>query len=224
MRTLRSLFLIGMLATLVAGCRATEERAERTVEPRSQTQVSTPPVSAPPAAAVSRSPLAGRVVELDSAAYEPREHRARTEVPRKLQIDDLEIDAPVQAVGVASDGTMEIPGPTDVGWYRFGAAPNEEGAIVLAGHIAFNGVDGAFRKLSELDPGTRVEVEMNDGSLRAYQVLQVDRYRKESLPAETWTKSGPERLVLITCGGSFDEERRRYDSNVVATATPIRDQ
>jgi LPXTG-site transpeptidase (sortase) family protein len=140
-----------------------------------------------------------------------------------LHIDDLDIDAPVQAVGVAADGSMEIPGPTDVGWYRFGAAPGEAGATVLAGHIAFNGVDGAFRELSEVEPGTRVDVEMTDGTLRAYQVLQVDRHRKESLPAETWTKSGPERLVLITCGGSFDPERRRYDSNIVATAAPIRE-
>lgn len=211
MRTLRLLFLIGMLATLAAGCRATEERAERAVELRSR-----PPVSAP-----SRSSLADRVVELNSAAYEPREHRARTNIPRRLRIGDLAIDAPVQAVGVAVDGTMEIPGPTDVGWYRFGATPGEKGAVVLAGHIAFDGVDGAFRKLDEVEPGTRVEVTLKNGNVRAYRVLHVDRYRKESLPADTWTKSGPERLVLITCGGSFDPEQRRYDSNVVATAAPI---
>ena len=219
MRTLRSLVLAVTLATTLAACGATDERTERASEPRPQPSVTAPPPV--PVSVPSSSPLARRIIKLDSAKYEPNEHRARTNVPLRLHIDDLAVDAAVEDVGVAPDGTMEIPGPHDVGWYRYGPAPGEQGSVVLAGHIAFDGVDGAFRRLSEIDNGTRVDVTMKDGSTRAYRVVNVDRYRKESLPAAIWTKRGPERLVLITCGGSFDAERRRYDSNVVATAVPI---
>ena len=33
-------------------------------------------------------------------------------------------------------------------------------------------------------------------------------------------RAGPPRLTLVTCGGEFDDENRRYLSNFVLTATP----
>ena len=32
---------------------------------------------------------------------------------------------------------------------------------------------------------------------------------------------GAPRLTLVTCGGEFDYENRRYLSNLVVTATPV---
>ena len=46
---------------------------------------------------------------------------------------------------------------------------------------------------------------------------------KDSLPQEApriFTHRGPYRLVLITCGGAFDESIRSYESNVVIIALP----
>ena len=38
--------------------------------------------------------------------------------------------------------------------------------------------------------------------------------------AAAFDRAGPPRLTLVTCGGEFDVENRRYLSNVVLTATP----
>jgi hypothetical protein len=43
---------------------------------------------------------------------------------------------------------------------------------------------------------------------------------KEELPADVYSRRGRPRLVLVTCGGPFDEARRHYRDNVVVTAVP----
>jgi len=91
---------------------------------------------------------------------------------------------------------------------------------VLAGHVAFNGRDGAFRSLADVDRGARVEVTFADGSIRAFTVAGVDRYLKDRLPADLFRTQGDPTLTLITCGGTFQPSLRSYDSNIVVTAVP----
>ena len=38
-----------------------------------------------------------------------------------------------------------------------------------------------------------------------------------------WTLGGPETLVLVTCGGDFNPEIRRYRHNIVVYAIPADD-
>jgi hypothetical protein len=38
---------------------------------------------------------------------------------------------------------------------------------------------------------------------------------------EVFDWDGPERLVLITCGGQFDRRALRYSDNVLVTAVPV---
>ena len=92
--------------------------------------------------------------------------------------------------------------------------------MVLAAHVAFDGVDGAFRHLGELAPGDTVVVSLEDGTERVYRVDELAAYRKDALPHSVWAREGSERLALITCGGRFDADRRSYDDNVVAWASP----
>jgi LPXTG-site transpeptidase (sortase) family protein len=136
-----------------------------------------------------------------------------------LRIDPLGVDVPVTAVGVEDDGELAVPGPADVGWYRFGPAPGEEGTTVLAAHVAYDGVDGVFRHLDDLEPGDTVVVDLAGGATMTYQVERVETYPKDGPPDALWWRTGPPRLALVTCGGTFDTERRSYDSNVVAWAT-----
>lgn len=42
------------------------------------------------------------------------------------------------------------------------------------------------------------------------------------LPRERiWRNTGPETLVLITCGGDFNPDINRYDDNIVVYAVPV---
>jgi hypothetical protein len=129
---------------------------------------------------------------------------------------------PVRAVGVTADGQLEIPGADEAGWYRLGAAPGQPGATVIAAHVSWQGRQGPFLRLRQLEPGALVELALADSTARTYQVIARAQHNKLMLPRkEIWRTSGPESLVLITCGGAFDEARRRYDDNIVVTAVPI---
>ncbi len=160
--------------------------------------------------------------DLPSAVYDPAAQAPIRRQPVGLRIDELRVEgAPVVAVGVLDDGEMEVPSASEVGWYRFGSSPGESGTAVLAAHIAYNGRDGVFRRLSSLNVGAKVVVKMEDGVEIAYRVTAVEQHRKESLPAGVFAKDGESRLALISCGGSFNPSLRRYDSNVIAYAVPV---
>ena len=151
-----------------------------------------------------------------------------TVFPIKLTMASIEVDAPVIATGIDSDsGQMAVPdNVSEVAWYQFGPRPGESGSAVLAAHVDLAGQGpGVFFRLRELAPGDIIEVEFSDGSAQAFRIQARTIYNKEELPLETiFAKEGLPVLTLITCGGSFNEASRRYDSNVVAYAVPVQIQ
>ena len=73
-----------------------------------------------------------------------------------------------------------------------------------------------------VDDGATVALTLADGSSRAYEVVERQQYGKLMLPADRiWTRAGPETLVLITCGGSFNPQIHHYRDNIVIYAVPI---
>ncbi|MEL6983250.1 MAG: class F sortase [Actinomycetota bacterium] len=143
--------------------------------------------------------------------------------PTTLTIESLGIaDAPVIGVGVEPSGAMEVPPADQVGWYRYSPTPGQAGSSILAAHIAYDGEDGVFVRLSNVEAGAIVDVTDDEGTVRSYRVETVDRYDKTELPEDVvFARSGTERLVLVTCGGRFDPVARSYDDNVVVVATPL---
>jgi LPXTG-site transpeptidase (sortase) family protein len=144
--------------------------------------------------------------------------------PAALWIDDLALWAPIRGVGFQADGQLEIPDETEVGWYRFGSVPGRAGSTVLAAHVTWNDTVGPFFRLPELEPGDQIKVLLDDGSTRRYEVFERAQYGKSELPADRiWTREGDETLVLITCGGDFNRQIRRYTDNIVIYAVPVAD-
>lgn len=142
--------------------------------------------------------------------------------PVSIVIEDIDVvDATIIPVGVNPDQTFEVPPADQVGWYRFGPAPGDEGSAVLAAHIAFDGVDGVFRHLADVEVGSVVVVGYDDGTSQRYRIDSVTDYFKEELPPELFARDGDTQLALITCGGTFNPQLRSYESNTVAVATPI---
>ena len=186
-----------------------------TTVPEGDSPVATVPTTSSPA----RSPLADLLGVPGSAippAIEPRV------LPRSITIDDIELWGPVRAVGLEPDGQLEIPDETEIGWYRYGSSPGRAGATVLAAHVSWNDTIGPFFELGSLEPGARVDVRLEDDTVRTYEVVERTMYDKDSLPRERiWRTTGDETLVLITCGGSFNPEIRRYRQNIVVYAVPV---
>jgi hypothetical protein len=177
-------------------------------------------IPTPQAASPTNFP-ASAIRDLGSARYDPEAHESIPE-PVSLWIEALGINgAPVVAVGVADDGELDVPPSQSVGWYRFGAPPGTEGSAVLAAHVAYNGKDGLFRHLGDLEPGEVVVVEWADGQRVRFAITSVERFPKSVLPDRVWTRTGAPTLALVTCGGRFDKKRRSFDDNVVAFARLI---
>lgn len=173
----------------------------------------------PTTTTIPQSPLAALVGERGSAIPPEIEPRLR---PVGLRIDEIFVDDPVIEVGLEEDGELEVPGAKEIGWYRYGAAPGYPGATVLAAHVTWNGEYGPFLNLGDLEPGDRVEVALEDGSARVYEVVERTMYDKDGLPRDRiWRNTGDETLVLITCGGDFNPDINRYRQNIVVYAVPV---
>ena len=145
--------------------------------------------------------------------------------PVGLAVPSIDVAMAVEPVGVQDDGQMEIPPLVEIGgWYRYGASPADDaGTSVIAAHVdsvASAGV-GPFARLQDVAVGDPVEVTLADGSTRAFTVTGVRRSPKPSIQWEdVFVRGGGQRLVLITCGGSFDRSARSYTDNVIVTAEP----
>jgi len=144
-------------------------------------------------------------------------------VPIGLQLETIDVSRfPIRPVGLEPDGQLEIPDETEIGWYRYGATAGQEGATVLAAHVSWNRTTGPFARLGSVEPGEQVEVVLDDGSVRRYVVTERAIYGKLELPIDRiWRTSGDETLVLVTCGGDYNPEIRRYRQNIVVYAVPV---
>ena len=194
-----------------------------TVEPTARTSPAPPP-SPPPTAPGAPSPdptapaittRSARLADTAPTALAP---------PTRLAAPAVGIDAPVVPVGVEPDGLMEVPTDVDeVGWYRHGPGPaDDRGSVVLAGHVDSSSQGrGSFFALQDLAPGDEVAVTDADGATTTWVVTGRSTIDKEVVPlGDLFRRDGPARLVLVTCGGDFDADRRSYRSNVVVIAEP----
>jgi sortase (surface protein transpeptidase) len=145
--------------------------------------------------------------------------------PVRIAVPSLGIDQAVRPEGVDPTGAMALPAdPAVAGWWRFGATPTSAaGSTVLAAHVDALGYGiGPFAHLVDVPVGTRVTVTSADGTTTRYAVATVDLLAKTGVPwASVFDHDGPRRLVLVTCGGTFDAATHHYRSNLVVTATPL---
>jgi hypothetical protein len=142
----------------------------------------------------------------------------------RLNVPDVGIDAPIDPVGVTSAGLLQLPDDVHrIGWYRFGPAPGQpQGSAVLAGHVdSWNQGLGTLSRLRSVEPGQRIAVTDATGRVTRWQVATRQLVAKQQLPLpELFTRAGTPRLVLVTCGGPFDERLRSYRDNLVVVAVP----
>jgi LPXTG-site transpeptidase (sortase) family protein len=150
------------------------------------------------------------------AATTPRRARA----PRVIVVPALGVRAQVLGIRTEDGALTPPPDPQEVGWWSGGSRPGAEtGAAVITGHTVHTG-GGAFDDLETLGRGDRVVVGSADDEV-AYRVESVEVLSRDELArrsARLFSRSGPGRLVLVTCE---DWNGAYYLSNVVVTARPL---
>ena len=143
--------------------------------------------------------------------------------PHRVRVDRLGIESDLVGLKIQGDGTLEVPDDYDTaGWHRAGTAPGDVGPAVVVGHVDSHEGPAVFYRLRELQPGDRVTIDRVDGSVVVFEVYGQETVPKDAFPTERvyGPTDGPE-LRLVTCGGRFDEQARRYTDNVVVYATQV---
>lgn len=145
-------------------------------------------------------------------------------VPDRLVVEALGVDSSLVTTLVDDTGALVPPqDPAELGWWR-GVRPGAgAGSVVVAGHIDSSRYgQGPLARLVDLVPGDRAVVLGADGGRAEYVVRGVETFAKDSLPAaDLFGTDGPERLVLVTCGGRYDRRLGSWDSNIVAVLDPV---
>lgn len=145
-------------------------------------------------------------------------------VPARLVVPGVGIDAPLLPTSADDEGALVPPDDlAQLGWWR-GVRPGAgAGSVLVAGHLDSRRFGrGPLAALVDLAPGDQATVTGPDGASATYVLRGVQVFDKDALPAgELFGHDGPERLVLVTCGGSFDRAAGGWDSNVVAVLDPL---
>ncbi len=144
-------------------------------------------------------------------------------VPVRLQIETIDVDTDLMALGLNDDASMEVPPEGfPAGWYTGAPTPGQLGPAVLAGHVSWRSAEGVFHRLAELEPGDEVVVEREDGTRVVFVVTSVEQYAKDAFPtAEVYGDIDHAGLRLITCGGPIDSATRSHADNIVVYASIV---
>ncbi|MGW5608445.1 class F sortase [Streptomyces sp. NPDC003753] len=184
-RLSRRAFAISATAALLAGCGGHEAGRSSATLPGTVRPGSTPPpasASAKPAPALERS------------------------APVRLRIPAIGVDTPVMRLGLAQDGSVQVPPVTAhdrAGWYWHSPTPGQVGPSVILGHVTVGSYgDGVFRHLAELHRGDRIVVRLENGTAAVFTVSAVRTVAKADFPTEeVYGNVNRPELRLITCGG-----------------------
>src|ERR1700677_2399320 len=80
--------------------------------------------------------------------------------PVSLTIPLIGVTTKLIKLGLASDGSLQVPPTTSVaGWYTGSPRPGAIGSAIIVGHIDSGGTAAVFWRLHELTPGDAVYVK-----------------------------------------------------------------
>lgn len=161
-----------------------------------------------------------QTVDASAEGWTPEEREWVPELPVRLVIPAIDVDAKVQYVGQDPNGSgkMEVPSNfTDVGWYKHGVRPGMRGSAVIAGHL--NGRDvpeAVFYDLHTLKVGDEVVIMSEERVEDIFRVVKIETYAHDD-PTDDVFKSadGKKRLNLITCSGTWLESENQFDKRTV---------
>jgi len=149
------------------------------------------------------------------------------------------VTATVTSDPLLPNGDLFVPeDPLVVSWANQDAMPGaDRGTAILVGHVNYAGVSGVFSDLAQYaqsNVGQTFTVVLEDGRQLAYQVTGGVQYDKDQLAADPELRRqiydqesvfgespGSGRLVLVSCGGAFDNATGNYQDNVFLFAMPV---
>ncbi|MFG1608804.1 class F sortase [Actinoplanes sp. NPDC049265] len=143
--------------------------------------------------------------------------------PLRLTIPSIKVEAPILEVGLAKDGSVDVPPlqrHNEAGWFGQGPTPGQFGPALIVGHADTRTGPSVFHSLAKLKPGQVVEVLRDDREVAQFTVNSVENYGKAKLPIKrVYGDYSRPSLRLVTCGGEWLGGSRGYSDNIVVFAS-----
>jgi hypothetical protein len=143
--------------------------------------------------------------------------------PIRLTIPSLKVQAPILNVGLAKDGSVDVPPlkrHNEAGWFELGPTPGQFGPALIVGHADTRTGPSVFHDLGKMKPGQRIEVLRQDGSVAVFRVNSIERFGKSALPIQrVYGDYSRPSLRLVTCGGAWLGGTAGYADNVIVFAS-----
>jgi hypothetical protein len=145
--------------------------------------------------------------------------------PVSLTIPAIKVSAPIMQVGLANDGSVDVPPlqrHNEAGWFDEGPTPGQFGPAIIVGHADTRTGPSVFHNLKKLKPGQKVEVKRKDDSIAIFEINSVEHFGKTKLPVKrVYADYTRPVLRLMTCGGTWLGGTRGYEDNYVVFASLV---
>jgi len=143
-----------------------------------------------------------------------------TEAGAHLLIPAIDLDAPIEPVGILANGALDVPQKnqwTGVGWYDAGPIPGQSGSAIIDGHLDRpGGAPAVFWNLHQLQRGDTVMVVDARGQILHFQVVELQAYQPDEAPLERiYGDHSGRYLNLITCAGFWMPARHQTTERLV---------
>lgn len=188
---------------------ATLETTQQTTTPKAK--VSPEPKIVPtPAAAVQATKEKTFTAQVDS---KKPTIGTPDQYPVRLIIPSINLNAPIEPVGVNAKGEMDVPsGSTnDIGWYKGGPMPGSYGSAVLDAHVF-----AALKDLRYVKVGDPVYVLTKGGTRLRFVVKESTVFTLSEITSDIlFGRSGGKWLNIITCAGTYIASQGTYDHRLV---------
>ncbi|MFE6841521.1 class F sortase [Streptomyces sp. NPDC057686] len=163
----------------------------------------------PPHIAAATAPAAAASAPTAAAPVAP----LPASKPVRVRIPAAGVDAgPLLELGLAADGTVEVPSVADgdrIGWYTKAVTPGETGPAVLIGHFDTARGPAVLRNVSKIRTGDEITVSRADGTTAVFRVRELEQVDKKNFPtAKVYGNTARPELRLITCGGEITDGHR----------------
>ncbi|MHB8904416.1 MAG: class F sortase, partial [Patescibacteria group bacterium] len=143
----------------------------------------------------------------------------RSGLTMRLKIPKINVDAPIESVGIMANGEMGVPrGSNNVAWFNLGPYPGEIGSAVIDGHYGIwgNGRPAVFNDLTKLKIGDEIYIKDGHGSTSVFIIRELKSLDDNEDATGIFTSSdGKAHLNLITCSGKFNKVLKSYPKRLI---------
>jgi len=138
----------------------------------------------------------------------------------RLVIPAGHINAPLEYIGLEGCCRMGVPrGIWDAGLYGLGPMPGGPGTAIIDGHNHwYNGPVLFWTLAQDVHPGDAVVVAKTGGPTYTYSISTTTVIPWTAPLDPYMSDSGPSRLLIITCSGTWDTKIHEYTTRTLIGA------